>query len=111
MKTEKKLYEDAIKTWGKMSQVEMLLEELGELVVAIQKFKRDPSKVTAFEVEDEMADVQIMLSQNRMVFSPNVMDKRMEFKLARLEARLAGVTTKRHTLDEQILESLYDKEE
>jgi len=99
-----KLYEAAIERWGKPSQIEMLIEEMAELTLALQKFKRDPSPEKAKEVCDEMADVEIMLEQNRLVFNSQEVDDRKQFKLDRLTTTLKDTMYKKYQMDEDKLE-------
>jgi len=55
------LYKAAIKHWGEELQYGMLSEEVGELLVAINKFRR--GHVLKGTVAEEMADVLIMMEQ------------------------------------------------
>ena len=63
---EKQLYQDAINRWGIDAQINMLIEEMGELLVAINKLRRrkdrnDERPVMA--MIEELVDVQLMLDQ------------------------------------------------
>lgn len=98
------LYQKAIERFGKPSQIEMLIEELAELQLALQKFKRNPSKQLAEDVCDEMADVEIMLEQNRLVFNSKVVDKRKSFKLARLQDTLLNTIYDKYQMDSDELD-------
>lgn len=63
-KERNELYRDAFKTWGEIPQVDMLVEELAECVVATQKlFKREYSMKRATDLASEVADVRIMLEE------------------------------------------------
>lgn len=76
------LYERAIKHWGVDLQYGMLGEEMAELTIAINKFRRD--KATLIDVIDEVVDVQIMVEQMKVLFGINaecfkeVYDKKIE---------------------------------
>ena len=59
--TKNELYKKAIDTWGIYSQMDMLVEECAELIVAINHHRRE--KVTLLEFCSEMADVEIMIEQ------------------------------------------------
>lgn len=100
------LYEKAIQRFGKPSQIEMLIEELAELQLALQKFKRNPTKETAEGVCDEMADVEIMLEQNRYIFNPETINKRKKFKLDRLDRTLREFGDSKYLMDGDKLEEI-----
>lgn len=82
----------AIETYGIDAQIDMAIEEMAELTKALCKFKRyaDSEKVTS--IKEEIADVQIMLDQLKIMFSADAnvaeFDKR---KIDRLAERL-GMT-------------------
>lgn len=98
-----RLYTQAIDKFGEPSQIEMLIEELAELQLALQKFKRSPSKERAFEVCDEMADVEIMLEQNKLIFSDSVITERKQFKLERLKDTLQDTLYNKYQMDPEEL--------
>lgn len=107
MKIEnREVYEQAIVKFGKPSQIEMLIEELAELQLALQKFKRDPSPEKAFHVCDEMADVEIMLEQNKLIFSEEQIKERKEFKLNRLRETLSNSMYSKYSMDSSTLEKI-----
>lgn len=82
-----KLYEQAILTWGIQTQLDLLNEEIGELLAAIHKSKRN--KVTDADVITELADVSIMVEQMSILFGGyEEFVKEKEYKLERLEKRL-----------------------
>ena len=90
------IYQQAIDTWGIQSQVSMAQGECGELIAALTQFfvqgKTDRAKVI-----DEVADVEIMCSQLRCLFSDVEVDKRKAEKLERLQGILNGSVTHAHT--------------
>lgn len=57
------LYKRCVEQWGLEPQINMITEELGELIVAIQKWKRNPCETTVIGIASEVADVEIMLGQ------------------------------------------------
>lgn len=85
-----KILQDAVRTWGRDAQSLMMIEEMSELTKAICKFYRagdDESAGGAVEsIREEMADVQIMLDQMRIMFGKTGHQERL--KLERLEKRL-----------------------
>ena len=62
----KKLYEDAISTWGLMPQIFMVFEETGELLSALAKHYRGRNNPE--DVVTELADVNIMTEQMATIF-------------------------------------------
>lgn len=74
MTTEERraLLDRAITTYGASAQMDMAVEEMAELTKALCKIKRAQAgcEVTAAigNVIEEMADVQIMLDQLRIIF-------------------------------------------
>lgn len=60
----KALYMECFEVWGHQAQVDMLVEELGECIVAVQKlFKRDYSLKRFKDLASEIADVKIMIEE------------------------------------------------
>lgn len=82
----------AVSTWGATAQIDMLVEECSELVLAIQHWKR--GRVTAEEVAGELADVSIMVAQARLMFGAEAMDAAREAKIIRLVGRLDAAERK-----------------
>jgi len=82
---------EALDRWGEKAQVGCAVEELAELIVALQKHtNRTPTPETLGNILDEIADVEIMLAQMRMHFgfSDAMLAKQVEKKLAKLNASL-----------------------
>lgn len=73
----------AIAKYGEYAQLDMVIEEMAELTQAISKFKRNESH----NVEEEVADVEIMLQQVRLmsIFNAKKIDEIKEQKLKKLE--------------------------
>ena len=80
----------AVATYGQVAQEDMMIEEMSELTKAICKLKRATSAEAAKAADDaiieEMADVQIMLDQMRLIFGSTAEAEGK--KLERLQARL-----------------------
>ena len=77
------IYEEAIQTFGREKQLDMVVEECAELIQAIQKYKRDHNKTE--NLIEEMVDVEIMLNQLKYIFheeyknlSFNLINKKLE---------------------------------
>lgn len=77
----------ALAKWGAASQVDCLLEEMAELQKEIIKNRRGRDNAEA--IAEEIADVEIMLHQLKLVFrlSEQVEGYKQQ-KLARLKERL-----------------------
>ena len=86
----------AILTYGTQMQGDMCIEEMSELTKAILKYRRaeNKNKNEAEYLEDdiieEIADVQIMLDQMRIIFGDT--QSQEEYKLNRLWARMEAET-------------------
>lgn len=81
----------ALAFYGEAAQIIKCIEELGELTKALaKKFNADPDHLgkTIDNVHEEIADVEIMLAQMRMVFDSAAIDKFKEDKLERLKQRM-----------------------
>ena len=81
---------DAVRTWGRDAQMLMMVEEMSELTKEICKFYRTTddksASAVAGNIREEMADVQIMLDQMKIMFGR--VEPMMRAKLDRLEKRL-----------------------
>lgn len=84
---ERQLYQRAIDKWGNALQVCMGIEEMAELTKELIKFFRQ--KTDFDKIAEEIADVEIMLNQLKIMFDNEniVKQKRME-KLERLKKML-----------------------
>lgn len=82
------LYREALKEWGVDAQMDMIIEECAELIHALQRLRRDRSGDNVEKVWGEIADVEIMMEQARILFDSTEIEKRKEMKLHRLAGRL-----------------------
>lgn len=78
-----KLYRNAITTYGQRSQMIVAMQECSELIQAITKYFI--GRETNLE---EIADVEIMLEQLRIMCNETLVEAIKEKKLKRLEQRL-----------------------
>jgi len=78
---------DALETYGMESQMNLLQEECGELVVAISHHRR--GRVTIEKVAEEIADVMIVATQITFGIGPIVVDRFLREKATRLTVKLA----------------------
>lgn len=74
------IYEEAVSKFGAESQIEKMIEECAELIFALQKRKRGGKS----NVPEELADVEIMCEQMRIVFGPMKIDSIKKMKISRL---------------------------
>lgn len=81
MSDDDSLYDDALDTWGLQAQVDQAIEELAELIVALEGDDREA-------VIDELADVQVMVDQLAVAFDANAVDERVADKQERLRERI-----------------------
>ena len=86
---DRELYNKAIQKWGERSQVKMAIEECAELIKALAKYDRNNNGSTIDEILEEMADVEIMIEQLKIIFnykySNDTVDKFKEIKRQKLE--------------------------
>ena len=91
---DRKILQNAIDTYGTKAQMMQCIEEMAELIQAINKYFRantDEEMAKAYvSVIEEISDVQIMLEQMRIVFGDKAVDEQITAKLGRLEKRLKG---------------------
>jgi NTP pyrophosphatase (non-canonical NTP hydrolase) len=82
------IYRAAIGKWGIFAQLDMAIEEAAELTQALMHLRR--RRCTEADVANEIADMTIMCGQLRLIFGAEVVDAKIQEKLARLEGRLAA---------------------
>lgn len=86
------LYKHAIKQWGILAQLDMVVEECSELIKAVQKAKRAKTDkqraICEMLIAYEVVNVEIMCEQVRQIFKDQPFDKLKDQKLERLKKRL-----------------------
>jgi NTP pyrophosphatase (non-canonical NTP hydrolase) len=82
------IYAKAILFFGIESQFEKAEEELAELLLALKHFRS--GKCEARSVASEIADVEIMCVQLRILIGNELVDKEKQVKLERLERMMTG---------------------
>jgi len=81
------ILQDAIKHYGETMQQQVAIEEMAELTKELVKWARgDHSFERVAHVLEEIADVQIMLDQLKIIFGPT--DGFEDVKLRRLQQRI-----------------------
>ena len=94
--TSKEIMQKAIDTYGVENQIIKTVEELSELSQALCKFLTKPytesDRTILDNIYEEMADVEIMLEQCKMIFyeSEDKINDYKKKKIKRLERRLEG---------------------
>lgn len=87
-----------VETYGSDKQEDMAIEECLELIKAILKFRRSNAKDSDLRdaVIDEIADVQIMLTQLGIIFNcVEEVNERIDFKIDRQIGRIKEREAKR----------------
>jgi len=87
------LYKKAIKIFGQEAQLKMAIEEMAELTKAICKLFRKNGENERVAIYEEIADVEIMIEQLRVLFGQTKIDLRKEGKIRRLEKLLSEQVT------------------
>ena len=82
------VYINAINAYGTEEQVRMIYEEMCELGVALSKHHRNPGMKTIRDVQEEIADVQIMLEQAKEMFGRAEVEWFLQEKTERLRKRV-----------------------
>lgn len=77
---------DALLFFGYDAQIELAIEEMGELLVAINHHKRGRCSVEA--VQEEIADVKIAMDQLALIYGEEGVSEFEKKKLARLKDRI-----------------------
>ncbi len=83
------LHERTVAYYGAHAQIEKVIEECGELIVAIQHHRL--GRITDEDLALEMADVDITLRSARLVIGADLYDAAVASKIARLANRLDEV--------------------
>ena len=80
-----------INTYGKKLQLIQAVEELSELQKAVCKYLKNPDLNEINNLTEEMADVQVMLDQLKIIFdNEKEVECNIEFKIKRTHQR-AGI--------------------
>lgn len=86
---KEELYNLAIATYGEKAQINQGIEEMAELIQAVNKFHRKPTIENLKNIAEEIVDVEIMLEQYKIIYAANpIVEKLKNQKLQRLASRL-----------------------
>lgn len=83
---EKHILSKAVSAWGIVAQTDLAIEEMGELIVAINHYRRGRVGIEA--VQEEIADVIIAMNQMKMMYGASGVEAIFNQKIERLERRL-----------------------
>lgn len=98
------IYKEAIELWGYDKQVDMWHEEVGELMQAINKYKRDPTPERLDHLYEEAIDVDILTGQIKSIIPEDRKQYWFNFKINRLELRIKAEKEKRLQHEESLLQ-------
>lgn len=87
---KKTIYQRALENFGGTHQIRKTAEEAAELIVVL--LHHLDGKVTNEEVASEIADVEIMCAQMRIIFGQDLVDRVKMEKIHRLGKRIQGGT-------------------
>ena len=88
------IMQQAIETYGVQAQCDVAVEEMAELTKAIMKIRRvaddyEKTQPALDNLLEEIADVDIMVDQLKIMWGPKQVEEYRRKKLERLERRLA----------------------
>ena len=90
--SQSEVLNEAVKTFGKEKQVDMMIEEMSELTKALLDERR--GRGMKINISEEIADVQIMIEQMKIIFeNADVVDGFRDEKIARLAIRISALKT------------------
>jgi len=67
-KKEQEIYKKALELWGEQFQIMMAIEEMAELMQKLSQYYRQNRIVSQDDVLKEIADVEILLNQLKLIF-------------------------------------------
>ena len=75
--------ENAIRTFGNDQQIDKMIEECSELILSLQHYKSN--RCYEYDVIEEIADVEIVLEQMKLIFTKHDFNEVKKRKLSKLE--------------------------
>lgn len=95
------IYKTAEKLWGKVAQYDQAIEEMGELIVAINKYKRKclygefkNNKEVEDNLLEEIADVTMCLEQLRTYVGEENVERRLDEKMQKFMGQIKEMQKK-----------------
>ena len=86
--TPEELYQQAFSLWGSKAQIEIAIEEMAELIQVLVRFGRSRADASEDNVREEIADVEIMIEQLKLLFGASTINGIKISKLHRLRKRI-----------------------
>lgn len=90
------IYQDAVDTYGIPAQMNQVIEECAEAILAINHWRR--KRITTEEMVEEFADVYLMMMQMEYIF-PIEFRKMLDYKTEMLYNRLKKHKDKKERKD------------
>lgn len=86
---DKKLLQKAIDKWGLQAQINKIQEEALELALVLNQINCSTKDFKEMEEQlySELADMEIMMAQARLIFNEERINDMIEYKLKRLKDR------------------------
>lgn len=95
-----KIYDKAEEVWGKVAQYDQAVEEMGELIVAINKYKRKclygelkNNEKAEQNLIEELADVKMCLEQLCTYVGEDKVEQMLDTKLQKLIGQIEYMQT------------------
>ena len=82
----KKIFEN----YGETNQLHKLTEEAGEIIQATMKYILNPTEETSKSLAEEIADIEIMITQIKMAVGESLINEYIQQKLDRQLKRIAN---------------------
>ena len=97
-----KVYDEATKLWGLVAQYDQCVEEMGELIVAINKYKRkvihgeyDKNNEIVANLIEEIADVSMCIEQMKHFVGEKNVDEIFEKKMQKFLGQIEFMKNKK----------------
>lgn len=78
------LYRKSLEHFGPLRQFDKAMEEAAELILAIQKWRYNPTGENRDNVHEEIADLEIVIAQLKLMLAEPLIEKYRTDKLKRL---------------------------
>ena len=97
-----KVYDEATNLWGLVAQYDQCIEEMGELIVAINKYKRkvihgeyDQNNEIVANLIEEIADVSMCIEQMKYFVGEEKVDEVFEKKMQKFLGQIEYMKNKK----------------
>ncbi len=82
--SNEELYRKSLEHFGPERQLDKVQEEAAELILAVQKWKYNPSAANRDNMHEEIADLEIVIAQLKLFLAEPLIEKYRAEKLKRL---------------------------